>query len=227
MQSRHLNTLSIALASLAGLLGAVALYYVFLVVPNERTMGAVQRIFYFHVGSAVSSYLAILIMVCSGVVFLQKRSRVAGMFNLASAEVALLFCTITLLTGMIWGKAAWNTAFQMEPRLVSFLMLWFIILAANLLEWFGNGKDTSSARAVFSILAAFSIPIVIFSVKLLPQTAQLHPQVLENRGLKDPSFEIAFLLSLITLLSMSGALVVARTRQLLILHRLVFQVNKL
>ena len=30
----------------------IALYYIFMLVPNERTMGEVQRIFYFHVASA-------------------------------------------------------------------------------------------------------------------------------------------------------------------------------
>ena len=30
--------------------------------------------------------------------------------------------------------------------------------------------------------------MVVFSIKLLPQFAQLHPQVVENRGLKDFSF---------------------------------------
>jgi len=39
-----------------------ALYLVFMVVPNEREMGIVQRIFYFHVSSAWVAFLGFFIV---------------------------------------------------------------------------------------------------------------------------------------------------------------------
>lgn len=39
-----------------------ALWLVFMVVPTEREMGIVQRIFYFHVSSAWAAYLGFFIV---------------------------------------------------------------------------------------------------------------------------------------------------------------------
>ena len=51
----HIGTNSATVAMLA------AIWCVFLYVPNERTQGAVQRIFYFHVGSAWACFIAFFV----------------------------------------------------------------------------------------------------------------------------------------------------------------------
>jgi len=202
------------LLGLVFILICTALYYVFMIVPNERMMGAVQRIFYFHVSSAVTCYVAIVSMFVSGIIVIWKPAQRhwADALNEAAAEVALVFATIVLCTGMIWGNAAWNTPFQWEPRLVSFMILWMLLLGINLLRWFSANVGISSQVAVLSILATLTIPLVIFSVNLLPQSSQLHPQVLANDGLKHPSFKSAFNITLVALISLQAILVLVRYR---------------
>lgn len=158
-------------------------YLVFMHVPDEKIMGAVQRIFYFHVASATACYLAFAIVFASSLFYLVKKKKIFDLVNVSAAETGFLFCTIVLLSGMIWGKAAWNTWFRFEPRLISFLLIWLIFLAFNVLRTFGNREQIREHSAVLGILGAVSVPIMVYSVKLLPAVAQLHPQVVERQGL--------------------------------------------
>ncbi len=178
-----LNKSEPVLWALALVMITIANYLIFMVVPNERTMGAVQRILYFHVGSAISCYLAFALVFISSVLFLVKKDSFFDALNVSAGEVGFLFCSIVLATGMIWGKASWGTWFQMEPRLVTFLFLWLIFLAFNILRAFDNPESRANHSAVLGIVGAITVPIMVYSIKLLPASKQLHPEVVEKAGL--------------------------------------------
>ena len=171
------------LLALSLVLIAIANYLIFMVVPNEQVMGAVQRIFYFHVASAFACYLSFGLVFIFSILYLAKKKRIFDSFNVAAAEVGFLFCTIVLISGMIWGKAAWGTWFRMEPRLVTFLFLWLIFLAFNILRAFGVSSFKANHSAILGIVGAVTVPIMVYSIKLLPAYKQLHPQVIEKAGL--------------------------------------------
>jgi hypothetical protein len=61
-------------------------------------------------------------------------------------------------------------------------------------------------------LGALSVPIVYVSIKFLPQSARLHPEVIERGGLKDPSYWQAFGLSVFGLLTLCALLIWLRYR---------------
>lgn len=195
------------------LLVAIAQYYVFIVVPNEQVMGAVQRVFYFHVGSALACYAAFAVVFVGSVTYLATRSERADLLSVAAGEVGFILCTIVLVTGMIWGHSAWNTWFRWEePRLVTFLVLWLIFLSFTVLRNFGDPTKTSVHGSILGILGAISVPIVYVSIKFLPQSARLHPEVIERGGLKDPAYWQAFGLSVVALLALCALLVWVRYR---------------
>lgn len=191
---------------------AYELFLVFLVVPNERLMGPVQRLFYFHVGSAIAVYVACALQLVGALGYLASRRKEFDLLNQAGGETGLLFCSITLFSGMIWGHSAWNTWFRWEPRLVTLLLLWFIFLGFHLLRRFGDRARIAPHCAVLAIVGAVMVPIVVFSVKLLPHVAQLHPQVVENRGLRDPLFELAMFAGMGALVLLQLLLTVVRLR---------------
>ena len=188
------------------------LYYIFMAAPNERTMGAVQRIFYFHVGSAIACYCAIAAVFAAGVYYLVKRGRKADVWLEAAGEVGFVFCTIVLASGMIWGRAAWNTFFRWEPRVASFLLLWFIFLAFTLLRRFGDPNRIAAHAAVLGIVGALMVPIMIGSVKLLSAAQQLHPQVIERHELADPRFATALTLGIVGMVLLQAVLIWLRAR---------------
>lgn len=165
------------------LLICYANYLVFLWVPTEQIMGPVQRIFYFHVGSAVACYFSFAIVFVASIVYLAKKNIKADIVSESAGEVGFVLCTIVLASGMIWGHAAWNTWFRWEPRLLTFLLLWLIFFGFNILRMFGDRQKIAAHSAVLGIIGAITVPIMIFSIKLLPQVAQLHPQVTKEGGL--------------------------------------------
>lgn len=188
-----------------------ALYLTFMVVPNEKVMGPVQRIFYFHVGSAFAAYVAISVVFFCSIGYLATKKSVFDNVLGAAGEVGFLFCTIVLTSGMIWGYSAWNTPFRMEPRLISFLLLWFIFLAFVILRVFGDREKLPIHSAALGIVGTITVPIMIYSIKLLPQFAQLHPQVVERGGLQDPSMRHAFLFTSIALILLQALLIWLRS----------------
>jgi heme exporter protein C len=202
-----------ALTILSFLLLGVAQYFVFMVVPNEQVMGAVQRVFYFHVGSAIACYAAFAVVFVASLMYLTNRAPKLDALSVAAGEVGFILCTIVLITGMIWGHSAWNTWFRWEePRLVTFLVLWLIFLSFTILRNFGDPLKTAVHGSILGILGALSVPLVYVSIKFLPQSARLHPEVIEHGGLKDPSYWQAFGLSVVALTCVCALLIWLRYR---------------
>jgi heme exporter protein C len=204
----HLLGTLVALA-LVGL----AQLFIFMIVPTEQVMGAVQRVFYFHVASALACYAAFGVVFVGSVAYLVTRTEKADILSAAAGEVGFVLCTIVLITGMIWGHSAWNTWFRWEePRLVTFLVLWLIFLSFTVLRNFGDPTKTAVHGSILGILGALSVPLVYVSIKFLPQSARLHPEVIERGGLKDPTYWQAFGISVVALMSLCALLVWFRYR---------------
>lgn len=202
---------SLLLVTLAAVVAAN--YYIFMLVPTEKMMGAVQRVFYFHVATALACYLAFGAVFIASLVFLATHRERADLFSSAAGEVGFVLCTIVLITGMIWGHSAWNTWFRWEePRLVTFLVLWLIFLSFTLLRNFGDPQRTSVHASILGLLGGASVPIVYISIKFLPQSARLHPEVIEHGGLRDPSYWQAFWISVVGMVLLGGLLTWLRYR---------------
>ena len=206
---RRIDSLLPAAAAIAVL---VALTFAFMVVPNEQIMGPMQRIVYFHAGCATASYVIFLLMFFSSVGFFFTRAPAWTVAARAAGEVGLLLCTIVLLTGMIWGHAAWNTWFRFEPRLVTFLLLWLLLIGFNALQQFGDPEKREAHTAVLGLFTSLTVPLMVYSVKLLPNTQQLHPQVVAKGGFSHPSMLTALLLSILAMVLLSSLLVWMRFR---------------
>ena len=188
----------------AFLLVEVSLFVVFAVVPTEQVMGPVQRIFYFHVGAAMSAYLMIAVLFVASLFYLATRKAEWEILGRASAWMGLMLCSIVLVSGMIWGHSAWNTWWRWEPRLVSFLILWLFLLSYNILFSFVQGDQRQgNYGAVLGILIAVNVPIVILSIKFLDHTQQLHPQVIASQGLASPWFVNGLILAMVSLMIFS------------------------
>ena len=80
------------------------------IAPTEATMGNVQRIFYWHVPSAILGLLFPYVNFAASLAYLFLRRRdpfkalMADAIAVASAEVTVIFVSICLATGMLWGK---------------------------------------------------------------------------------------------------------------------------
>jgi len=155
----------LGLATLAFIV--VGLYMAFMYAQTEINMGLVYRIFFFHLGAVAAGFFAIVLVAVAGVAFLRTNSRAWDRVAEASAEIGIVFCTIALVTGMIWARPIWGVWWTWDPRLTSFLILWLIYIAYLMLRASAR-DDPRVARfsAVFGIVGALNVPIVIMSSRL-------------------------------------------------------------
>ncbi len=156
------------LLGLATLIAVVAgLYMALLYAPTEVNMGLVYRIFYFHLGSVAAGFIGIVLVLIAGVAYLRTGARAWDRVAESSAELGVLFCSIALITGMIWARPIWGVWWTWDPRLTSFLILWLIYIAYLMLRASAR-DDPRVARfsAVFGIVGALDVPIVIMSARL-------------------------------------------------------------
>src|SRR5260370_37984220 len=103
-------------AAVVVLLGASA-YGAFVVAPNELTRGIVQRIFYLHAPCGMTALAAFIVCFVGNLGFLFKREAKWDWLGVSSAEAGLAFCTVVLLTGPIWAKAAWGVYLARDVHL--------------------------------------------------------------------------------------------------------------
>ena len=173
------RTLDRVLPLLAGAAVIAALAAALLLAPTERTMGDVQRIFYFHLGCAAAAFLAFTVVLAASVAFLLGRAPSSDALARAAAEAGVLFCTLVLLTGPLWARPAWGRWWVWDPRLTTTLILWFLYFGYLALRQALRGHRGALAGAVYAILAYVDVPIVYFSVRWW---RGIHPQVLADGG---------------------------------------------
>jgi len=142
--------------------------------PLEAIQGPAQKILYIHAPAAWVAFLAFGLVALTSALYLWLREDRLDRIAEASAEVGVVFTTVVLITGPLWGKPVWGTYWTWDARLTLTLFLWFIYVAYMVLR--GAVEDRSMrARysAVLGILGALLIPFIHLSVYLF---RTLHPQ---------------------------------------------------
>jgi len=181
--------------------------------PIEALQGAAQKIYYVHVSAAISAYLALSVVALMSIVYLWLRDERADRLAESGGEVALMFLTVVLTSGPLWGKPIWGTWWTWDARLTLTLFLWF--LTAGYLVLRGAIEDVAMrARysAVLGIPAALLIPFIHLSVYFFNT---LHPMPIVLKPAK-PSLPnemlVTFLLFVGAALLLCVALMRARYR---------------
>jgi heme exporter protein C len=153
------------LISLAGVTAAMLM--IFFYAPTEAVQGNIQRILYVHVPAAWLAYLAfVMVAVCSILVLARRQDwqrfdRIAS----ASAELGVVFTTLVLALGSIWGHIAWGAWWVWDARLTSTLVLWLIYLGYLVFRAMSPaGERRARLSAVIGIVGAVDIPVIHFAV---------------------------------------------------------------
>ncbi|MCL4545393.1 MAG: cytochrome c biogenesis protein [Chloroflexi bacterium] len=182
-----------------------------IVTPKEAVEGNVFRIFYIHVGTAWNAYAAFFILFVASVLYLWKGSPVWDRCARISAEIGLLFTTVVLLTGSIWGRPVWGVWWTWDARLTTTLVLWFMDLAYLLLRSYTADEGRAPRyAAVVGIITFIDVPIVQFSVSWW---RTLHPQAdVLAAGHLAPSMLVALLVSVFAFTIFGAALFIQRLR---------------
>jgi len=171
---------------------------VFLFSPEVEGLKNLTRIFYFHVPCAWVSVLAFLWSMAQSILYLKN-----GKFNNdaaaeASSRIGLFFCVLATGTGMVFAKATWGAYWNWDPRETSIFILLLVYFAYFALRMSVEDPERRARyAAVYSILAFFTVPFLVF---ILPRLLfSLHPSPIISKGgdmMMDPKIKIIFFSSL-------------------------------
>jgi heme exporter protein C len=160
-------------AAVACALGfAGTLYLAFYKAELDRELFFNQKIFYYHVANAFMLFAATITCGVSSLLYLRRRQPRHDDVALAAGELAVLFGAIVLVTGSIWGKAAWDKWWDWDARLTTSLLLWLTMVGYVLVRQYG-GAGSERMAAGLAVFATVNIPLVYFSVRIW---RTLHPK---------------------------------------------------
>ena len=133
--------------------------------PSEKYMGEVQRIMYMHVPFVQVALLMVVANFVSCLGYLFSARWLFDALAQATVEMALLFGSVGVVLGAVWGKPTWGVYWTWDPRLTASAVLLIVYYGYWALRKFTDDAERRARwSAVVGILAAVNAPIVYFSV---------------------------------------------------------------
>jgi len=158
------------------------LYLIFMVMPDEANQGMIYRLLYFHVPAWWTAFLAVGLSAIFSGLYLARRNLRYDAIAVSVTEVALVFLTMGITLGSIWGRIIWGVWWVWDARLTSALIC-VLLYAGYLMLRRAIEEPAQRARisAVFSLFAFADVPIVWYSIRWWrtqhPQPMQLPPEM--------------------------------------------------
>lgn len=174
----------------------VGMYYIFYLSPDDYQQGAMVKIMYIHVPCAWMSLMIYGVMGLSSIGYLVWRNQLLDIVARKSAAIGFMFCLVTIITGMLWGKPIWGAWWVWDARLTSMFILAclyfsYIVLCANL----EKSPIPSDIPSILAIVGLINLPVIKWSVNLW-STLHQPASVLRLDG---PSIHISMLLPLLVI----------------------------
>ena len=168
-------------AATAGLV-ALAVALVFFYVPSDADQGFSQRIFYFHVPIALTSYVCFGWGAWKALRYLRSRDARADTESYVAIHQGVMFGALTLITGSIWAKASWGVWWSWgENQLVLFLVLFLFYCAYFMLRFSVDaGASRANMSAVYALFGVVLIPVSFLAIRLSQNF--IHPVVFNSHG---------------------------------------------
>jgi heme exporter protein C len=200
-----------------GILGTILLLYnfynIFLVIPIDALQGAIYRIIFIHIPSALTAYSFYGVAVVASIAFLVKKNFWWDSLAVSAVEVGTMFTLVNLATGSIWGRVEWGIWWAWDARMTSQLMCFLLYLGYLLMRpAIAEPQQRGIMSAVLAIFAAADIPIVIMAIRIHDLRTQHPGPVLETGGLA-PVYWPPLLIGILCFLLLGSAMILVRLHQ--------------
>jgi len=159
-----------------------AIALIFFYVPSDADQGFSQRIFYFHVPIALTSYLCFGWGAWKALRYLRTRDERADLESYVAIHQGVIFGALTLITGSIWARASWGVWWSWsENQLVLFLVLFLFYCAYFMLRFSVEaGPARMNMSAVYALFGVVLIPVSFLAIRLSQRF--IHPTVFTAHG---------------------------------------------
>ena len=172
----------LGLVTLAGVVALALFALVFS--PADAVQGDSVRLMYVHVPTAILAFAAFGVTALGSALYLWRRSQFWDLVAASSAEVGVVFCGLTLVVGMLWGRPTWGVYWVWDARLTTTAVLFVLYLGYLAVRRLPTDADVRAKWAAIAGLIAFiDVPIVHFSVDWWrtlhqgPTISRLDPQI--------------------------------------------------
>ncbi|VDC30544.1 heme ABC transporter permease CcmC [Pseudogemmobacter humi] len=153
------------LTGLAALTLSLGLVWGFFFTPEDYKQGSTVKILFLHVPAAMMAINAWVMMLVASLIWVIRRHHVSALAARAAAPAGLVFTLIALVTGALWGQPMWNTWWEWDPRLTSFLILLLFYLGYIALWSAIEDPDTAAdltsvlcmVGSVFAVLSRYAV----------------------------------------------------------------------
>ena len=195
-------------------LGNLSLIFFYAPTASEVLGVQVQRIFYFHVPSALVGFISFGVAAVGSIGYLWKRDRRWDRLALASAEVGTVFFTIAIVTGAVWAKPVWQTWWVWDANGTLTFVLWLMFIGYLMVRAYAPTAERGGRWAsVVAIMGAAAVPFVYMAADWW---SGLHTERVTGpgaRGSLEDEMLTTLLVSLVTFLVLFAALVSERIPQ--------------
>ena len=206
-----------ALLGVATALVLTALACVAFVAKPDATLGIVQKIFYFHVSSAIAMMLCLGCGSILSLVDLFAPSERIDALAQSAIETGLAFALMVLASGPLWARKSWGAWWTWEPRLTLTLLL--LLLAVAVLGIRHMAAD-ERGRKIAAALASLAAPVAYLIHVAVAKWGGTHPMVLNGGGIQSSGMLWTFRVSMVAILLLAATLWTLRFRVLRLSQRL-------
>jgi len=191
----------------AALLLGTGVLLAFAVAPVDASgLGFTQKIFYFHAPIAQTALVAFAAAFVAAVLRLIRPAAPPPGLEVAAVRLGLFFSGLVMITGMIWGRAAWGVWWAWEPRLTTFLLA--LLVYAGYFVVRGSIDDEQrreTVGSVYAIIAFVTVPVTFFATRYLPDG--LHPVVITaSEARMETSMALTFVVCTLGMFALLAAL---------------------
>ncbi len=157
-----------------------------MVSPRVESQGDSARMLFIHVPTIWLAYLAFAVTFVASITYLVTRKLKWDLVAGSSAEIGVVFTTVAIIGGMIWGKATWNVYWTWDARLtLTAVMLFVYIGYLALRRAIPDPVARARRSSVLGILGLVQLIPVHFSVtwwRTLHQTNTFRPRDIQMDG---------------------------------------------
>ncbi len=140
---------------------------------SEMLMHTMRNVFY-HVPMWFVMVVLFTISFIYSILFLNKQLIKYDLYATAFAKAGLLFGIIGLLTGMVWARAAWNTYWNNDAKLLGAAICLLIYFALFILR--SSVKDLDKRGRVSAVYNVFAYFLMFPAIYIIPSfAASSHP----------------------------------------------------
>jgi heme exporter protein C len=172
-----------------------------------------SRLLVVHPPLATVTFVAFGVTALASLLYLLPRTRSRKWDQLAgaSAEIGVVYCALTLVTGAIWGKPTWGVWWTWDARITTEALLLALYLGYLALRRVPAEPGLRARRcAVAALVAAADIPIVHYATSWWQTLHQANFRLLQADKQLDPPQLVGMLLGFVAMSLIYGWLLIHR-----------------